>query len=97
MKRTRQVLAIALVATALCADRAVASAPSLRPQVSSAAGKLVTRLSVSFKRVVPAVRVYENRRDGAVSQANDFPVRDLPVAVSARLSPLLLRLPPPAL
>jgi hypothetical protein len=96
MKQTRQVVAIALVAAALCADRAVASATPVRPQASSAAGRLVARLSTRFQRVVPAVRMYETRRDGVIP--TDSPQR--PAAATAgyrlRLSPLLLTLPPPA-
>src|SRR6187455_171781 len=96
MKRTRHVLAITLLATALCADRAVASSPVLRPQVASAAGKLVTRLSVTFCRVVPSVRVYQTRGDLVAADAIiAYPTADRSACFGARLSPLLLRLPPP--
>jgi hypothetical protein len=97
MKRTRHVLTIALVATALCADRAVAAAPALRPQVASVAGKLVTRLSVSFKRVVPSIRVYETHRQTVVPLIAHAPISDETVCYGIRLSPLVQRLPPPVL
>ncbi len=97
MKRTRHVLAIALVATALCADRAVAAAPALRPQAGSVAGRLVSRLSTSFRRVVPSVRVYETRRDGfAPASVSSIPMDFDSAGFRPRLlSPLQLRLPPP--
>ena len=62
-ERTRHVIAITLLATVLCADWVVARLPVLRPQVASAVGKLVTRLSVTFRRVVPSVQVYQTRGD----------------------------------
>ena len=98
MKRSRQVVAIALVAAALCADRAVAAAPALRPQVSGVAGKLVTRLSVSFRRVVPAARVYQTRCDqgvAAIAAPVGFAQDDTTVCFRTRLSPTVLSLPPP--
>ena len=67
-RRTGHLVAVTLVAAALCADRAVAATPALRPQATSTAGKLVTRLSVSFRRVVPTVRVYEMRREVAACE-----------------------------
>ena len=98
MKQTRQVVAIALVAAALCADRAVAAAPTVRPQVASAAGRLVARLSNRFQRVVPAIRVYELRRDGVVGNSSlrlpSHAIAGIPGL--SELSPLLLNLPPPA-
>jgi hypothetical protein len=105
MNRARQVLAIALVATALCADRTFAAAPELRerPQNggSSVAGRLVSRLSVSFRQVVAVARVYEARQEPDASPEAGTLARcsgDPSVALfSTRISPLLLRLPPPAL
>jgi hypothetical protein len=98
MRRTRHVLAAVVVATALCADRAVAAAPSQvqRPQVSLARS-IADRLTGSFRRVVPVVRFVPSRREGTE------PV--LPRRVVARetgtivhaseLSPFRFRLPPP--
>jgi hypothetical protein len=97
MKRTRHVLAITLVTVALCADRAVAAAPVLRPQVASAAGKLVTRLSVTFRRVVPSVRVYQTSGESVAVLAPVAPAIDQRPSFGLRLSPMLLRLPPPVL
>lgn len=95
MKRTRHVVAITLMAAALCADRAVAAAPSLRPQV--AAGKLVMRLSVSLRRVVPAVQVYPARHE-AISSETVVSICEVSTILpdNSGLSPWLLNLPPPA-
>ena len=96
MKRTRQILAITLLAAALCADRAVASSPVLRPQIATRAGQLVAKLSVSFRRVVPSVRFYQTQRETILSAAPAAAVVSDEVALySGRLSALLLRLPPP--
>jgi len=89
------VVAVTLVATALCADRAASAAPAIRPQVTQLAGRLVTRLSHSFRRTIPAVRLYAARRDGfraAVTFAR--PVASAPL-VPQPLSPFQFRLPPP--
>lgn len=96
MKAVRQVVAVTLVATALCADRVMASAPDLqsRPQTQSDR-TLVGRLSVSFRRVVPAVRLVEVRRDQEHT-AMVLPVLlDRPIVLPSRLSPFQFRLPPP--
>jgi hypothetical protein len=98
MKRSRQVVAIALVAAALCADRAVAAAPAIRPQVGSVAGRLVSKLSVTFRRVVPAACVYQTRCEQTVSSNVDSkrPISDdASACLGMRLSPLLTHLPPP--
>ncbi|HVT90308.1 MAG TPA: hypothetical protein VHD56_15760 [Tepidisphaeraceae bacterium] len=96
-KPARKFLVIALVASALCADQAVA-APMVRQQSSASTGGLVTRLSVSLRRTVPAVRVVETRRLDQVESI-------VPSQVDYRTSPcvrsILLAsqfpLPPPAL
>jgi len=101
MGRTRHILAVTLVATALCADRAVAAtaAPEVlaRPQAGmmEMAGRLVSRLSSNFQRAVATVRIYEPR-----SQQN-APTFDRPMPESAPvarlpISPNQFRLPPPA-
>ncbi|CAN5539226.1 hypothetical protein BH09PLA1_BH09PLA1_20240 [soil metagenome] len=101
MVRTRQILAITLVATALCADRAVASvAPSeLRTEarVTSLAGRFVSRLSSKFRRVVPAMRLCERVR--GESTVPTAPRESLVRAFvpPQPTSPFQFRLPPPAL
>jgi hypothetical protein len=97
-RRRRQVIAIALVAAALCADRAVAAAPTERPQAQSVAGRFVSRLSVTFRRVLPGARVYQTRCDQTIvpqpvaSRPNHD---DVSAGLRTRLSPLLIHLPPP--
>lgn len=91
----RHALAIALVASALCADRASAIAPALKPEMVSAAGRLVSRLSIRFNRVVAAVRVLQSVSPNRTQTALTM----LPVATTAgfplRLDSTLLHLPPP--
>src|SRR4051812_3888468 len=93
--RHRQVVAIALVAAALCADRAVTAAPVLRPCVSGVAGKLVQRLSTRFRQVVPAARVYEARRDVVEREPLPLASSHTTAGFRPRLSPLITTLPPP--
>src|SRR4051794_33526506 len=98
MKRTRHLIAVALVATALCADRAVASAPEIRSE-GSVAGRIVSRITTGLRRVVSPVRIYETRQDTtlarplAVSQISDV-VR---VDFHPTFSQFQFRLPPPTL
>jgi hypothetical protein len=92
----RHALTIALVATALCVDRAVANAPALRPQVAEAAGRLVSRLSIRLCRVMPALRVVETRNHGSIEPLASATLRpSFTTGHDVRLLPLLLRLPPP--
>jgi hypothetical protein len=102
MNRTRQIVAITLVATALCADRAVATvAPEasvrIDARVTSLAERFVRRLSSNFQRVVPAMRLCERSRgEAAASQTN----RPAPIVASIspqRTNPFQFRLPPPSL
>ena len=46
MRRLRPYVAVAVVAVALCADRAVAAAPGLRPEMSELAERIVARLEI---------------------------------------------------
>jgi len=96
MNQSRRLLAAALVAAALCADRTVTAAPLLRPEAVQLAQRLVNRLSVGFRRVTPVTRFFADRQAGpdmaAVSRASsqlDVPHIRLPI------SPFQFRLPPP--
>jgi len=85
-----------LVATALCADRAVVSQlPRPQPE-APAARSLVGRLTCRFQRVVSAVKLVESRRE----KEN---LADGPVLLAAQIlpgyqpiTPFQFRLPPPA-
>ena len=97
MKRAQRLVMVACVATALCADRVGAAVPSLRPQAIETARTIAGRLVVSFRRIVPAVRLHEARRE-------ERPIALRPVCREASaphthpcpLAPSLYRLPPPA-
>ena len=99
MRRTRHVLAAVVVATALCADRVATAAPQARPQVANLARAVASKLSASFRRVVPTIRFIEDRRVGAVLTTGLRPLKvGSPTGTHASdASPFRFRLPPPAL
>ena len=98
MRRSRHVLAAVVVATALCADRATAAAPAARPQVGQLARTVASKLSASFRRVVPTIRFVEDRRAGVFSSPADMRTEvRTPVVHATQGSPFQFRLPPPAL
>ena len=101
MRRARQILAVTLVATAICADRAVAAAPSVNgggapsdARVTSMASRIVRGFSSSFRRAVSAVRLHETRRDTSAAVRPEL-APDAPLAVHPTLEPFRFRLPPP--
>ncbi len=90
-------LAVAVVAAALCADRAAAATPTLRPQVGEMARQLAGRLTGAFRRAIPSARFHQDRQERPmvrVATPRRGPVV-LGVVHRAELSELLLRLPPP--
>jgi len=95
MRNARHVIAVTLVATAICADRISVAAPVQAPVVQLA-GRLIQRLTTRFVRVVAAARLYQPRRDG-VRCAEPAPASsvDRAMAVRASFSPFQFRLPPP--
>jgi hypothetical protein len=95
MKAVQRALALTLVATALCADRAMASPVSERPDATVAQGTLVGRLSVSLRRCVPAVRLLETRRDQDRPALAVVAIPRLPLIAPAAFSPFQFRMPPP--
>jgi hypothetical protein len=86
-----------LVATALCVDRAVEAAPELRIESPGIVRQIAQRLTVSFKTVVPAVRLHQARREeGVASTAGLGGAGYTPSALSRlEISPFQFRLPPP--
>jgi len=99
MKRTRQLIAVALVATALCADRAVANAPEIKSQ-ESVASRIVSRLTSGLRRAVSSnVRIYQTRQDTlAVRPLAASRIGNLAfVEFHQTFSESEFRLPPPAL
>ena len=62
MKNARQFIAVTLMATAICADRSPpgrARGVGDFPSAGHLAGRLIERLSVNFRRVVPAGQLYQ--------------------------------------
>ena len=107
MRRTRQVLVMTLMATALCADRVVTAAPSLRESLATSAAdplarlasNLGSRFSGSFRRVTtPVARLHQQRREVAsIPAVKSEPVVCVVAAPHvAQGSPFQFRLPPPS-
>ncbi|HSV14591.1 MAG TPA: hypothetical protein VLI90_10040 [Tepidisphaeraceae bacterium] len=97
MRRARYLLVATLLLTAVCADRAVAAAPALRPEMGQLAERLVNRLSASFSRTVSAVRmVAERQQAGAFAADRSLPISWVAPAHPQPVSPFQFRLPPPA-
>lgn len=93
----RNTLAIALVAVAICADRAmVASTQPHRGDRVTLAGNIVRKLQISLRRIVPAVSLLRERAAFAAAPV----VRAIKLATCIELSRPLVsllesRLPPP--
>ena len=88
------------VTTALCADQVTAAAPTVRPEVGTLAGRIVTRLTQSFGRTVAGTNQVLPRQRTLSGRAS-APTPPAPVVAPAirpiPLSPFQFRLPPPAL
>jgi hypothetical protein len=96
MRQFRNILAVTLVAMALCADRATAAAPAVRPQISQVTRQVVRQLTRRFQHVVPAVKMVQDRQETlARVPSHDLPL-DLPACLHAvESTPFHFRLPPP--
>jgi hypothetical protein len=104
MKRTRQVLVMTLVATALCADRVATASPALRAHeqqptadpIARLASHLGSKLTGAFRRVVTETRLTQVRRDGVATPSPVAARIVVPAAIHvAETSPFQFRLPPP--
>jgi hypothetical protein len=100
-RRTRNLLAVVLLATAMLADRAVVASPAAlgyRPQMVESAGRLMQRLTVRLQKVVPGVKMVADRRAG-----RDQRVPVIRTTGPARspahepTQPFYFRLPPPVI
>jgi hypothetical protein len=93
--RHQKLMAVVMVTAALCADQAIAAAPSTRPAVGQIASRFVGRLTRNLGRAVQTVTLHrdrsENERPSVLMLAEPAEV----LAVHTLLSPLQLRLPPP--
>jgi hypothetical protein len=89
---------VAFVSTALCADRVVAAAPTLRTLDAVGMARHMTgRLMISFRRVVAAAPLHQVRRQ--LVAAAEPPVRVAVQTSAPAHDPAPLhryRLPPPA-
>jgi len=98
MSRTRQILAVMAVTTALCADHVASAAPAQRGPVAEMAGRLVTRLTQTFRRVVPSAVRSPVRQQRLAPETSPAPVASVSATpVRQQLAPFQFRLPPPAL
>ena len=106
---TRQVLAVVVVTTALCADRAATAAPAVHANPAgrsqavhgsglNLAGRLVSRLSQTFRQVVPSAAPVQVRQPRPAAPAQPVPLADQSLDVQPPpISPFQFRLPPPVL
>jgi hypothetical protein len=99
MRRLRNILAVTLVALALCADRATAAVPVSRPFISQIPGQVVRQISKRFQHVVPTVKIVQDRQEGITRLASrDVPVVVVPAGLhGSETTPFQFRLPPPTL
>ena len=98
MSKTRHILAVVAMTTALCADQAVSAAPAARPQVGEMAARLVERLSRPFRQTVATVvRAPDRQARPQVALERFEPAPAPAVAAHCDLSPFQFRLPPPAI
>src|SRR5579872_4273892 len=96
MKRSRHILAAALVTTALCASQLSLAAPAQKTPVAEMAARLVVRLSETFCRSAPAKIPPAVRFEDTDSQPRPIqPAQPQQLARSHSLSPFQFRLPPP--
>jgi hypothetical protein len=96
----KRILAVMVVTAALCADHAVAAAPTTRQEpaeIGNIAHRLVGRLAKNFRQVIPATRSWAIRRPGlAVSTPPAVMCEADPSAARPQITPFQFRLPPPA-
>jgi hypothetical protein len=99
--RVRQVIAVALVATALASDATLAAAQARQqPDRSPESKNLVTRLTQQLRRSVVGAKVQLLVRQdqfAPVIQVERVAIEDTLGCASSRLSDLQLHLPPPVI
>lgn len=94
---------VAMVATALSADRALAAAPQLRAhraQMSDAARKLAVRLLVVFRRSMGSARLQAVQRFTRIPRLQPLRLATLIQRIlgyPTEFTPFQYRLPPPTL
>jgi hypothetical protein len=101
MRKTRTLVAVTLLATALCADRRLASAATeaasgSRTEAGPVALGFAQRLTVSLRRVVPAVKLHQGRREGVAEICSTAGIERPQAGVrQGGGTPFQFRLPPP--
>jgi hypothetical protein len=96
MKRTKHVIAVVVVATALCADRSLSAAPVPRSADTSAglARSFASKLTSNLRRAVAPIVSVPTRSDEQV-QTFAPAIREEASGIRVELSPFQFRLPPP--
>lgn len=92
---SRKLVAVMIVTAALCADRAIAAAPTFSPAVGQIASRLVDRLARKLSVSVARVKFDEVRSDAGQTAAFTPTEPIAPVGVHRVASPFQFRLPPP--
>lgn len=96
MRRFRNILAVTLVALALCADRATAAIPAVRPHISEATRLVVREVTRRFQRVVPGVKIVQDRQEGTCREESGEASWEAPEGLhGSEGTPFRFRLPPP--
>src|ERR1700722_15943458 len=96
-RRSAHILTVAILTSALCADRLSAAMPGFRTQeVSSLAERLLDRLSVGLRRGVTVIRTSQGRLNS--HRARVFPIVLVKpqIGVLPQVGVFQFRLPPPA-
>ena len=94
MRRTKHVIAVMVVATALCADRTVSAATQVRSPRAQPRS-LASRITTSFRQTVVPVRL-QPARTGEQAKSLPLPIREAASGVRDEFAPFQFRLPPPA-
>lgn len=94
MQRTKHVIAVMVVATALCADRDLSAAQVHKP-ISATNRSFVSRLTSNLRQSVAPVRMLAVRTDERAI-ARPTLIREAASGVRGEFSPFQFRLPPPA-
>ncbi|MEO6434344.1 MAG: hypothetical protein ABIP55_01095 [Tepidisphaeraceae bacterium] len=94
MRKTRHVIAVMVVATALCADRSIAFAP--HPARTPARSSLGSRIATSFRQSVAPSMQLRPARTLEIARSFPLPIREAASGVRSEFSTFQFRLPPPA-
>jgi hypothetical protein len=98
--KTRRVLAVMAVTTALCADQVAVAAPARaqRTEIGQMASRLVSRLTQSLRQGMPSVLAQPARQQRPAAKPARQIAATTPLSVGHALSsPFQFRLPPPIL